>query len=139
VVTRVGWQPGRGNGVVVKKDLTTSVAVAIWRAHNSNLVLRRGRRSDVDGRQGDVIPISDQVKQRTKHRPTTADPACAQTAATSLWSMLQTVAPAVVDRRSCGLISAAAGSGGGSQISTAAAWIWRRGGRLMRERCPSTT
>jgi hypothetical protein len=59
VVTRVGWQPGRGNGVVVKKDLTTSVAVAIWRAHNSNLVLRRGRRSDVDGRQGDVIPISD--------------------------------------------------------------------------------
>jgi hypothetical protein len=44
--------------------LTTSVAVAIWRAHNSNLVLRRGRRSDIDGQQGDAIPISDQVKQK---------------------------------------------------------------------------
>jgi hypothetical protein len=59
----VGWRPDRG-GDRVKEDLTTSVAVAIWRAHNSNLILRRGRRSDVDGRQGDAILISDQVKQK---------------------------------------------------------------------------
>jgi hypothetical protein len=72
--------------------------------------------------------------------PTAADPACAQTAATSLWSMLRTAAPAVADWRSCGLISAAAvGSGGDSRISKAAAWIWRKGGRPMRERRPSTT
>jgi hypothetical protein len=101
------------------ENLTTSVAVAIWRAHNSNLILRRGRRSDVDGRQGDAIPISDQVKQKTqqqqiesftlraKHMPTAADPACTQIVATSLWLMLWTAAPAVVDRRSCDLISAA--------------------------------
>jgi hypothetical protein len=42
----VGWRPDRG-GVDVE-DLTTSVSVAIWRAHNSNLVLQRGRCSDVD-------------------------------------------------------------------------------------------
>jgi hypothetical protein len=48
----------------VEEDLTTSVDVAIWRAHNSNLVLRRGRCSDIDGRQGDAIPISDEVKQK---------------------------------------------------------------------------
>jgi hypothetical protein len=48
----------------VEEDLITSVAVAIWRAHNSNLVLQRGRRSDVNGRPGDVILISDQVKQK---------------------------------------------------------------------------
>jgi hypothetical protein len=34
----------------VEEDLTTSVVVAIWRAHNSNIILQRGRRSDVDGR-----------------------------------------------------------------------------------------
>jgi hypothetical protein len=108
------------------------------------------RRSDVDGRQGDTILISDQVKQkdnssrlkasrRAKHRPTAADPACAQTATTSLWSMLWTAAPAMADRCSCGLISAAVGSSGDSRISTTAAWIWRRGGRPMRGRRPSTT
>jgi hypothetical protein len=36
-----------------------------------------------------------------------------------------------------GVIRAAAGSSGG-RISTAAAWIWRRGGRPMWERRPST-
>jgi hypothetical protein len=41
-----------------------SIVVAIWRVHNSNLILRRGRRLDVDGRKGDAIPISDQVKQQ---------------------------------------------------------------------------
>jgi hypothetical protein len=46
------------------EDLTTCVDVAIWRAHNSNLVLWRGRHSDIDRRQGDAIPISDQVKQQ---------------------------------------------------------------------------
>jgi hypothetical protein len=49
----------------VEEDLTTSVVVAIWVAHNSNLIFRRGRRSDVDGRQSDAILISDQVKQKT--------------------------------------------------------------------------
>jgi hypothetical protein len=44
----VGWRSDRG-GVDVEKDLTTSVSVVIWRAHNSNLVLQRGRCSDVDG------------------------------------------------------------------------------------------
>jgi hypothetical protein len=41
----------------------------------------------------------------------------------------------------CGgdVIGAAAGSGGGNRISTAAAWIWRRGGRPMRGRRPNTT
>jgi hypothetical protein len=40
----------------------------------------------------------------------------------------------------CGsVIGATAGLGGGSQISKAAMWIWRRGDRLMRERHPSTT
>jgi hypothetical protein len=38
-----------------------------------------------------------------------------------------------------GVIGAAAGSGGGSRISTVAAWIWRRGGRPMRERRSSMT
>jgi hypothetical protein len=38
-----------------------------------------------------------------------------------------------------GVIGAATGSGGGSRISTTVAWIWRRGGRPMRERRPSTT
>jgi hypothetical protein len=37
----------------------------------------------------------------------------------------------VVDAADCG-------SGGGSRISKAAVWIWRRGGRPMRERRPST-
>jgi hypothetical protein len=55
--TRVGW-PDQG-GVGVEEDLTTNIAVAIWRAHNNNLILRRGRCSDVDGRQGNAIPISD--------------------------------------------------------------------------------
>jgi hypothetical protein len=32
----------------------------------------------------------------------------------------------------------AAGSGGGSRISKTTAWIWRRGGRSMWERCPNT-
>jgi hypothetical protein len=41
-----------------------SIAVAIWRAHNNNLVLWRGRCLDVDGWQGDAISISDQVKQK---------------------------------------------------------------------------
>jgi hypothetical protein len=36
----------------------------IWRTHNNNLVLWSGQRSDVDGRQGDAILISDQVKQK---------------------------------------------------------------------------
>jgi hypothetical protein len=40
-------------------DLTTSIAVAIWRAHNSNLVLQMGRRSDIDEQQGDTISIGD--------------------------------------------------------------------------------
>jgi hypothetical protein len=48
----------------VKEDLTMSVAIAIWRVHNRDLILWRGRRSDVDGWQGDVIPISDQVKHK---------------------------------------------------------------------------
>jgi hypothetical protein len=47
-----------------KEDMAMSVAVAIWRAHNSNLIHQRGRRSDVDEQQGDTIPISDQVKQK---------------------------------------------------------------------------
>jgi hypothetical protein len=54
------WPGRRGGGVV--GSLTASVAVAIQRVDNSNLVLQRGRRSKVDGRQGDAIPISDQVK-----------------------------------------------------------------------------
>jgi hypothetical protein len=62
--TRVGWRPDRGGGGI-EEDLTTSVAAAIWRAHNNNLVLRRGQRSDIDGRQGDAISISDQVKKKT--------------------------------------------------------------------------
>jgi hypothetical protein len=36
-----------------------------------------------------------------------------------------------------GVIGVAVGSGGGSRISTAAAWIWCRGGRPMQERRPS--
>jgi hypothetical protein len=38
-----------------------------------------------------------------------------------------------------GVIGAVAGSGGGSRIIKAAAWIWHKGSRLMRERRPSTT
>jgi hypothetical protein len=41
--------------------------------------------------------------------------------------MLQIAAPAVADRRNC------------CMISTAVAWIWRRGGRPMREKRPSMT
>jgi hypothetical protein len=62
--TRVGWrQPDQG-GDGIEEDLTTSIAVAIWRTHNNNLVLWRGQHSDVDGRQGDAMSISDQVKQK---------------------------------------------------------------------------
>jgi hypothetical protein len=43
------------------------------------------------------------------------------------------------DRYGGGVIGGAGRSGGGSWISTAVAWIWRRGGRPMRERYPSTT
>jgi hypothetical protein len=43
------------------------------------------------------------------------------------------------DQCGCGVIGVAAGSGGGSRTNMAAAWIWRRGGRPMRERRPSTT
>jgi hypothetical protein len=45
---RIGRQCDRGDDSV--------------KAHNNNLILQRGQHSDVDGRQGDVIPISDQVK-----------------------------------------------------------------------------
>jgi hypothetical protein len=115
----IGAVAGLAHGRSVDAGLSTSVAVVIWRAHNNNLVLRRGQRSDVDGRQGNAILISDQVKQkdnssrlkasrRAKPRPTSADPACAQTTVTSLWSMLRTAAPTVADRCSCSLISVAA-------------------------------
>jgi hypothetical protein len=48
---------------------------------------------------------------------------------------------AVVDAMDCGsggVISAAVGLGGDSQISMVAAWIRHRGGQPMRERRPCT-
>jgi hypothetical protein len=56
-----GAQSPEGSPVLAGKedDLTTSIAVAIWRAHNSNLVLQMGRRSDIDEQQGDTISIGD--------------------------------------------------------------------------------
>jgi hypothetical protein len=53
VATKERWRRPNQGGSGIEEDLTTSVAVAIWRAHNNNLVLRRGQRSD------DAIPISD--------------------------------------------------------------------------------
>jgi hypothetical protein len=73
---------------------------------------------DVDGWQGDAIPISDQVKQKdsssrleaSRREPSTVPQALIPHALKQqqLWSMLWTVAPAVADRRSCGLIGAEA-------------------------------
>jgi hypothetical protein len=43
------------------------------------------------------------------------------------------------DQCGSGVIGVATGSGSGSQISTAVTWIWRKGGRPMREMRPSMT
>jgi hypothetical protein len=55
-----------------------------------------------------------------------------------MWSMLRIVAPVVADQHSCGLIGETA-VWSGWQSDWVAAWIWRRGGRPMRERRPSMT